>query len=533
MKCPLCNAEIKEGSLYCEKCGEDIHIVPDFDPIVEDACNTTIENMTQDIFSPREEVKPKERTSDAGLKTSGGEVRQEKTQNTSHEPEKVVYPEDTGKKQRSVFNMPKPLNYILIGVAFVIIIALTGLSFVFFTSDKYKLRKADQAYEAGEYSKAVFLYQELLDKNWYDTELLEKYGMALLGKGDTETYMEVLLQIFDSPYSDAGSRDDALEGLISIYDSNKDFGKIQELIQKTGNAVYRKKYSMYFTDPPVIVTENGSYQLPQLLSISAEDPDVSIYYSIQCTKDGVTNSIVDDKEYTGPILLDDGIFDITAYCVNAKGVRSDTVSGIVEIKDSPPAAPVITPRSGEYFESVPIVIENYSDGSTAFYYTTDGSNPNSSSYRYTEPLVMMPGVSWYKFICIDDKGLSSDIVDVRYDFNIEYKFTLDQAHELLMNYLYVKGLTISTDGSLDSGGKADMVFVGIEKQDGPSGEDDTGGSNENTGEEGDGTGTEVSFDTDYKYVFDEYFVSVNGKKTALDNRYTVDLNTGYVEKVTE
>ena len=32
MKCPNCGEEIKEGYLYCEKCGEDIHIVPDYEP---------------------------------------------------------------------------------------------------------------------------------------------------------------------------------------------------------------------------------------------------------------------------------------------------------------------------------------------------------------------------------------------------------------------------------------------------------------------------------------------------------------------
>lgn len=32
MRCPNCGEEIKEGSLYCYECGEDIHIVPDYDP---------------------------------------------------------------------------------------------------------------------------------------------------------------------------------------------------------------------------------------------------------------------------------------------------------------------------------------------------------------------------------------------------------------------------------------------------------------------------------------------------------------------
>ena len=32
MKCPNCGEELKEGYLYCEKCGEEIMIVPDFEP---------------------------------------------------------------------------------------------------------------------------------------------------------------------------------------------------------------------------------------------------------------------------------------------------------------------------------------------------------------------------------------------------------------------------------------------------------------------------------------------------------------------
>ena len=35
MNCPKCGAEIEEGSLYCTVCGEDIHIVPDFESEVE------------------------------------------------------------------------------------------------------------------------------------------------------------------------------------------------------------------------------------------------------------------------------------------------------------------------------------------------------------------------------------------------------------------------------------------------------------------------------------------------------------------
>ena len=32
MKCPNCGAPLTDGNLFCEKCGEEIHIVPNYDP---------------------------------------------------------------------------------------------------------------------------------------------------------------------------------------------------------------------------------------------------------------------------------------------------------------------------------------------------------------------------------------------------------------------------------------------------------------------------------------------------------------------
>ena len=35
MKCPKCGRELKTGQLYCENCGQEIQIVPDYDPLDE------------------------------------------------------------------------------------------------------------------------------------------------------------------------------------------------------------------------------------------------------------------------------------------------------------------------------------------------------------------------------------------------------------------------------------------------------------------------------------------------------------------
>ena len=53
MKCPVCQHEIKDGQVYCEKCGYEIQIVPEFEAELE---NNIIENMSEVI----QELAPEE-----------------------------------------------------------------------------------------------------------------------------------------------------------------------------------------------------------------------------------------------------------------------------------------------------------------------------------------------------------------------------------------------------------------------------------------------------------------------------------------
>ncbi len=155
MKCPSCNAEIKEGSLYCEKCGEDIHIVPDFEPEIEDTCRQTIESMTKGIFHAKESLKDEEEKQEV------------------HVPEKEnVYQGEERTSRRE--GIPKPIIFSLIGLAFAIIIGTVVCLTVYFTSDGYKRKCADEAYAASDYAKASMLYRELLEKDKYNIELKEE-----------------------------------------------------------------------------------------------------------------------------------------------------------------------------------------------------------------------------------------------------------------------------------------------------------------------------------------------------------------------
>ena len=56
MKCPNCGAQIPINSLYCETCGEDIHIVPniDFNDLdIQDTMDGILEHITDEANTIR------------------------------------------------------------------------------------------------------------------------------------------------------------------------------------------------------------------------------------------------------------------------------------------------------------------------------------------------------------------------------------------------------------------------------------------------------------------------------------------------
>ena len=49
MKCPNCGFDIPEGHMYCDNCGTEIKIVPEFEPEVENEINETLSSVADEL----------------------------------------------------------------------------------------------------------------------------------------------------------------------------------------------------------------------------------------------------------------------------------------------------------------------------------------------------------------------------------------------------------------------------------------------------------------------------------------------------
>ncbi len=135
--------------------------------------------------------------------------------------------------------------------------------------------------------------------------------------------------------------------------------------------------------PLVISPTSGTYSSAQTLTISESIPGATIYY--EAIGPVSTNGFV---QYTGPITLNaQGTEMIEAYATETGYQSSNYASATYSLNIAIAATPVITPAGGSYTSPQSVTITDATTGAT-IYYTTDGTNPTTSSTVYAGPITV-------------------------------------------------------------------------------------------------------------------------------------------------
>ncbi len=284
MKCLKCGADISEGYLYCEKCGEEIHIVPVFEPEVETEIDETMQRIQGEM-----EGQP----------------------SAEHPPQK---------KKHHYFTM------VIIVVIISIIIAMIALTYLY-QSPSYQINRGNRFADREEYAEAIRCYENALMHDASDSVQVYKYIVICYEElGYEGKYEEYLLKIVQSADATEDDLSIAYSKLITFYLNDKNYNKINSLLKSCNNDNIISLYKGYMVEEPKFSHESGFYKEIIPLKISSENKE-TIYYTL----DG-TLPTQDSFEYKSPIFLENGTHVVKAACFNENGVMSDVIIGEYQIE---------------------------------------------------------------------------------------------------------------------------------------------------------------------------------------------------------
>lgn len=396
MKCSNCGTTIPEESLYCTKCGKDVHMVPDFEAELE-------LNLSQSIDSIAAEVSN----------------------------EHVAVEEEAGVHFVSMA--------VIVCVFGLIVAALfVGLKVWQYYSYDYQLKKAVACVGQGNFEGAQDYYRRALEIDDADVEISFALAECSLQKGNKIEYEYLLREIICNPSCTQEQLERAYGKLIAIYRDRDEYHVINEILLDSHNEKIQNAYQTYLASPPEFNYEEGDYT--KAIPLKLTSPTTGrIYY----TMDGSQPSS-DSLLYTAPILLDKDAV-IKAIVMNEYGVFSTVVSKEYRVQIAVEEEPKVSVISGAY--SVPMMIEVEKEHDKDVYYTIDGTKPTLQSSLYTDPIPMPLGKSTFCFAYVDQDGTCGKVAQRTYDLELKARITVDEAQALVVEYMLILRKIFKEDGT--------------------------------------------------------------------------------------
>lgn len=410
MKCMNCGAQIPDDRLICPRCGREIQIVPDYNPL-DDVLAAQVKGAVTESFDPVGHARDGRRSTSE--RTSAGQVSSGKVnprRNTGKGRSGNLAPEELRERKKRIerkkqIAKKKKIRKRIILFSGVILALIVGV-IVYLNSYTGKVNKGYRMLENGKYKEALLCFEKAVSKNEKRGEAYEGLAKVYLAQNDTESGEKVFLNaIKEQP-----SNTEIYQKAIQFYIDTDQKMKVSVLLDQCTSEQVLSACSDYISEEPEYsLDEMKEYEEIQALELTGTG--TAIYYTTDGT-DPTQNSL----KYTEPIRLDEGVTEIRAISVNEKGIPSLVARKTYTIEFPIEDAPSVTPSTGSYdtVQSIEIVVpENYEG-----YYTTDGSDPDPSSsttVKYTGPITMPEGSITFKAVLVNKKGRISDVTIRKYE----------------------------------------------------------------------------------------------------------------------
>ncbi len=387
MICPKCGFELEDGQVYCESCGEEIQMVPEFNPEIEYSIEQSISTVVQNF--------------------------NDETQENNIPFQKEI------KKRKFL------LMFCLCFSAFIVILAIIGgiISYQA-NSFEYQYSRCEKYLATNNIPKAQLCYERALEIDIQNTSVRFMMADFLWNKGNLEAALNIWKTIVLNGYGTTDDNIRAYSKIITYYEGSSDYETINSLLLTCTNPEVQNCFQQYIAKIPEFSYVEGNYAEVIPLKLTSNTTG-TIYYTMDGSIPDTTS-----EQYVTPLFLETGEYIISAFFVNEYGIKSEVVTKQYYIDIPIPTAPEVSVYSGDY--NMPMLIEVQVDSGCTVYYTTDGTTPTSSSTPYTGNIPMPIGKSIFKFITYNKEGISGDVTTRNYELNLNTDLSTVDA-EILVN----------------------------------------------------------------------------------------------------
>lgn len=421
MKCPKCGESIKDGAVYCDHCGEEILIVPDFELDIDFAS----ELLAREVMESKQ-----------------SEAKEELARITSQKRKKRLL--------------------IFVSIFAVVCLLFSGIFYYLYTgSYEYQIKVANAAIADENFEKAVLYLEKAVEIRPTDIDILLDLAEGYNQTNNLTKYRQTLEAVISNSLSTTMQQAKAYNKLILLLDKEKEYETIEILLDNCTINEVLIEHQRFIALPPEFSFPEGEYETMVPLKLSSNTTG-SIYY----TMGGVLPEPKEEMLYTAPLFLEAGNHIISAIFVNEYGIQSDIVSKEYTVFLAVPDAPEVLPNSGEYHEPSMIEIEEFDD--ITVYYTIDGTLPSEQSILYKGPIPMPLGNSTFRFVGYNEDGVAGEITERSYHLILDTDLTTDTAcYDVIKKMIEIGKIsdTIGTAVGLDGWYKYQFQYpISVEEQ---------------------------------------------------------------------
>lgn len=399
MKCRYCGHEIPDGMLYCEVCGKEVRIVPDYNPL-EDMLAAHVKDAINSEGSGQSNT---DSTGNTGRHMTGRNASARR--NTAHGNTTARMREEREQRRRQAERrkaQKRRQRRQLLAILFIFAVALIDcIVALYMGSYPGIIRRADRALGEKSYEEAIGFYERAIAKDAKKADAYAGLARVYTEQKDLTAAENVFLDALEDQTDNTG----IYEACFEFYLDTKQAMRIPSLLADADEKVKKELAEYDVKEPEFSLDDSEIFDDVQQLSITSKAG------TVRYTDDG-SEPDLNSRKFQQPLQLGEGKNEIRAITVNDRGIPSRTVIKTYVIELPVVDAPAVSPSTGQYDYAQSIEIK-VPEGYEA-YYTTDGTDPTSASTHYEGPIDMPDGETLFKAVLVSNGGRVSGMTTRNY-----------------------------------------------------------------------------------------------------------------------